>query len=79
MNTVSAERVNGFVMLVGNCAVGKTTTTQVLDLINNGELPDTGVLKKIRKNEEITNVFRMVSNFIWRLSYTLTKIVISPQ
>ncbi len=50
MNTVSAERVNGFVMLVGNCAVGKTTTAQVLDLINNGESPDTGVLKKIRKN-----------------------------
>ena len=72
MNTVSTKRVTGFVMLVGNGAVGKTTIAQVLELINKGELPDTGVLKKIRKTNNMEYEFITTQQVIGNTHYSVT-------
>lgn len=72
MNTLSVERVTGFVMLVGNGAVGKTTVAQVLDLINKGELPNTGVLKKIRKTNNMEYEFITTQQVIGNTHYSVT-------
>ena len=72
MNTLTVERVTGFVMLVGNGAVGKTTVAQVLDLINNGELPDTGVLRNIRKTNNMEYEFITTQQVIGNTQYSVT-------
>ena len=72
MNTLTVERVTGFVMLVGNGAVGKTTVAQVLDLINNGELPDTGVLRNIRKTNNMEYELITTQQVIGNTQYSVT-------
>ena len=47
------ERVTGFVMLVGNGAVGKTTVSRVLSLTNKGQKPNANVLKDLRKTNNL--------------------------
>ena len=59
-------------MLVGNGAVGKTTVAQVLDLINNGELPDTGVLRNIRKTNNMEFEFITTQQVIGNTQYSVT-------
>ena len=78
MNTLSVERVTGFVMLVGNGAVGKTTVAQVLDLINKGELPNTGVLKKIRKTNNMEYEFITTQQVIGNTHYSVTMQFLVP-
>ena len=78
MNTLTVERVTGFVMLVGNGAVGKTTVAQVLDLINNGELPDTGVLRNIRKTNNMEYELITTQQVIGNTQYSVTLQVLVP-
>ena len=59
-------------MLVGNGAVGKTTVAQVLDLINNGELPDTGVLRNIRKTNNMEYELITTQQVIGNTQYSVT-------
>jgi GTPase SAR1 family protein len=47
------NRITGFVMLVGNGAVGKTTVSKVLDLVNRGGKPDGDLLNSIRKTNNL--------------------------
>jgi GTPase SAR1 family protein len=51
------ERVTGYVMLVGNGAVGKTTVSRVLSLTNRGEKPDKEILNGIRKTKNLEYEF----------------------
>ena len=51
------ERVTGYVMLVGNGAVGKTTVSRVLSLTNRGEKPDKDILNGIRKTKNLEYEF----------------------
>ena len=72
MTTLLAERVTGFVMLVGNGAVGKTTVAQVLDLINNGGSSDTGVLRNIRKTNNMEYELITTQQVIGNTQYSVT-------
>ena len=47
------EKVTGFVMLVGNGAVGKTTVSRVLNLTNKGQKPNADILNGIRKTNNL--------------------------
>jgi GTPase SAR1 family protein len=51
------EKITGFVMLVGNGAVGKTTVSKVLDQVNNGGKPDIDLLNSIRKTNNLEYEF----------------------
>jgi GTPase SAR1 family protein len=53
MNLVSGQRFTGFVMPVGNGAVGKTTLAHALDCISRGEMISLDRLRKIRKTNNL--------------------------
>jgi len=72
MSTSSVEKVTGFVMLVGTGAVGKTTVAQVLELINNGDKPNTGVLRDIRKTNNMEYEFITTQQVIGNTHYSVT-------
>ncbi len=59
-----SEKITGYVMLVGNGAVGKTTVSKVLSLTNRGEVP----------NQEILNGIQKTNNLEYEFLTTLKKI-----
>jgi hypothetical protein len=78
MNTHTAERLTGFVMLVGNGAVGKTTVARVLDLVNRGDLPDTGFFEKVRKTNNMEYEFVTTQQVIGNTPYSVTMQFLVP-
>jgi hypothetical protein len=78
MNVIPAECLTGFVMLVGNRAVGKTAVARVLDLINKGELPNAGVLKSIRKTNNLEFEFITTQQEIGNTSLSVTMQFLIP-
>jgi len=78
MNTVAAERITGYVMLVGNGAVGKTTVARVLDLFNNGVLPNADVLKSIKKTNNLEYEFITTQQLIGNTHYSVTMQFLVP-
>jgi hypothetical protein len=65
-------------MLVGNGAVGKTTVARVLDLINRGNLPDTGFLEKVRKTNNMEYEFITTQQVIGKIPYSVTMQFLVP-
>jgi GTPase SAR1 family protein len=78
MNALAVEKRTGFVMLVGNGAVGKTTVARVLDIFNNGELPTTGVLKSIKKTNNMEYEFITTQQVIGNTHYSVTMQFLVP-
>lgn len=71
-NEVMSERITGYVMLVGNGAVGKTTVSKVLALTNNGDKPNQEILGGIRKTNTLEFEFITTQQQIGDKNYTVT-------
>jgi GTPase SAR1 family protein len=67
-----SEKVTGYVMLVGNVAVGKTTVSKVLALTNQGEKPRVEILEGIRKTNNLEYEFLTTQQQIGNQDYTIT-------
>lgn len=78
MNSIVVEKKTGFVMLVGNGAVGKTTVTRVLDIFNDGGVPTTGVLKSIHKTNNLEYEFITTQQVIGSTHYSVTMQFLVP-
>jgi hypothetical protein len=78
MNTLAVEKRTGFVMLVGNGAVGKTTVARVLDIFNSGGIPTTGVLKSIQKTNNMEYEFITTQQVIGNTHYSVTMQFLVP-
>ena len=78
MSEIVVEKRTGYVMLVGNGAVGKTTVAKVLDLINGGEMPSTGVLKSIHKTNNMEYEFITTQQVIGNTHYSVTMQFLVP-
>lgn len=78
MNSAIAEKVTGFVMLVGNSAVGKTAIPKVLDLISRGEKPDQQFLSGIRKTNTLEYEYLTTQQLIGNTNYTVTMQFLVP-
>ncbi len=72
MNTASIEKVTGYVMLVGNGAVGKTTVSKVMGLINSGKKPDEEMLLGIRKTNNLEYEFLTTQQLIGDKNFSVT-------
>ena len=71
-NEIMPEKITGYVMLVGNGAVGKTTVSKVLALTNNGEKPTEEVLNGIRKTNNLEYEFINTQQQIGDKEYSVT-------
>ncbi len=69
---VMPEKVTGYVMLVGNGAVGKTTVSKVLALTNNGDKPNEEILSGIRKTNNLEYEFINTQQQIGNKEYSVT-------
>ena len=78
MNSIVVEKKTGFVMLVGNGAVGKTTVARVLDIFNDGGVPTTGVLKSIHKTNNLEYEFITTQQVIGSTHYSVTMQFLVP-
>lgn len=67
-----SERITGYVMLVGNGAVGKTTVSKVLALTNQGDKPNQDVLSSIRKTNNLEYEFITTQQQIGDKDYSVT-------
>ena len=72
MNTALIEKVTGYVMLVGNGAVGKTTVSKVMGLINSGKKPDEELLLGIRKTNNLEYEFLTTQQLIGDKNFSVT-------
>jgi GTPase SAR1 family protein len=71
-NKAMSERVSGYVMLVGNGAVGKTTVSKVLSLTNRGDKPSQEILSGIRKTNNLEYEFITTDQQIGDKEYSVT-------
>ncbi len=71
-NDVMSEKVTGYVMLVGNGAVGKTTVSKVLALTNKGGAPSEDFLSGIRKTNNLEYEFITTEQQIGNKGYSVT-------
>jgi hypothetical protein len=78
MNNITVEKRTGCVMLVGNVAVGKTTVARVLDLFNSGGMPTTGVLRSIKKTNNMEYEFITTQQLIGNTHYSVTMQFLVP-
>ena len=78
MNNITVEKRTGYVMLVGNGAVGKTTVARVLDLFNSGGMPTTGVLRSIKKTNNMEYEFITTQQMIGNTHYSVTMQFLVP-
>ncbi|HDD62135.1 MAG TPA: hypothetical protein ENF22_06360, partial [Chloroflexi bacterium] len=67
-----SEKVSGYVMLVGNGAVGKTTVSKVLALTNQGDQPSQEILNGIRKTNNLEFEFVTTHQQIGDKDYSVT-------
>ena len=72
MNTALIEKVTGYVMLVGNGAVGKTTVSKVMGLINSGKKPDEELLLGIRKTNNLEYEFLTTQQLVGDKNFSVT-------
>lgn len=78
MNNITVEKRTGYVMLVGNGAVGKTTVARVLDLFISGGMPTTGVLRSIKKTNNMEYEFITTQQMIGNTHYSVTMQFLVP-
>ncbi len=71
-NDIMSEKVTGFVMLVGNGAVGKTTVSKVLSLTNKGDIPNEEILSGIRKTNNLEYEFLTTQQQIGNKEYSVS-------
>ena len=71
-NKAMSEKVSGYVMLVGNGAVGKTTVSKVLALTNQGDQPSQEILNGIRKTNNLEYEFVTTHQQIGDKDYSVT-------
>jgi len=71
-NKNMSEKVTGYVMLVGNGAVGKTTVSKVLALTNEGDKPNEDILNGIRKTNNLEYEFLTTEQQIGNKEYSVT-------
>ena len=67
-----SEKITGYVMLVGNGAVGKTTVSKVLALTNQGNKPNQDILSSIRKTNNLEFEFITTQQQIGHKDYSVT-------
>jgi len=81
MKTANAYQLTGFVMPVGNGAVGKTSLARILDLVNRHGIVDKGLLENIRKtnNMEFEYIKTALTHGNVEFSVTLQILVPSGQ
>ena len=71
-NENMSEKITGYVMLVGNGAVGKTTVSKVLALTNQGDKPSQKILSGIRKTSNLEYEFITTDQQIGDKDYSVT-------
>lgn len=71
-NKIMSEKITGYVMLVGNGAVGKTTVSKVLALTNKGDKPDAEILNGIRKTNNLEYEYITTKQQIGDKDYSVT-------
>ncbi len=71
-NGMMPEKVTGYVMLVGNGAVGKTSVAKVLALTNQGQKPNAKILDSISKTNNLEYEFITTRQQIGSTEYTVT-------
>ena len=69
---IMSEKITGYVMLVGNGAVGKTTVSKVLALTNQGQKPSQEMLSGIRKTNNLEYEFLTTQQTIGSKDYDIT-------
>lgn len=73
------NKATGYVMLVGDRAVGKTSVSKVLDLINKGEVPDSDLLSSIRKTNTLEYEYLTTQQRLGDEEYTVTLQFLVPR
>ena len=77
-NEIMSEKITGYVMLVGNGAVGKTTVSKVLALTNQGERPTKEILNGIQKTNNLEYEFVTTQQQIGEKTYSVTMQFLVP-
>jgi len=72
MNPALSSSITGFVMPVGNGAVGKTTVSRVLDLLSKGETITEDILQRIRKTNNLEFEYITTHQTFDKTQYTIT-------
>jgi GTPase SAR1 family protein len=67
-----AQRLTGFVMVVGNGAVGKTSVARVLDALSRGKTPNKDILQSVRKTKNLEYDFITTRQTIGNIDFTVT-------
>jgi len=67
-----SNKATGYVMLVGDRSVGKTSVSKVLDLSNRGEVPDSDLLDSIRKTNTLEYEYLTTQQHLGGEEYTVT-------
>ncbi len=71
-NEVMTEKITGYVMFVGNEAVGKTTVSKVLVLTNQGDKPNQEMLSGISKTNNLEYEFLTTDQQIGDKDFSVT-------
>ncbi len=77
-NLIMSEKITGYVMLVGNGAVGKTTVSKVLSLTNEGKKPTKEILNGIRKTNNLEYEFITTRQQIGDKEFSVTMQFLVP-
>lgn len=72
MNAEFSQKLTGFVMPVGNGAVGKTTVSRILDSLNRYGSIDTGIFDKIRKTNNLEYEYIVTRQIFGKSLYNIT-------
>ncbi len=71
-------RITGYIMPVGNGAVGKTSVSRILDLISQGESPDPGILMNVQKTKNLEYEFVIAKQIFGNNEYNVSMQFLVP-
>jgi GTPase SAR1 family protein len=72
MNTPLTRSLTGFVMPVGNGAVGKTTVSRVLDSVSRFGIINEGMIQNVRKTNNLEFEYIVTNQTFGNTQYTVT-------
>lgn len=78
MKATSSTRLTGFVMPVGNGAVGKTSVARVLDSMSKGLHKNSEILQKVRKTNNLEFEYITTQQIVGNIQYTVTLQMLIP-
>ena len=66
------QHLTGFVMAVGNGAVGKTSVARVLDLVSRGKTVDKDILQNLHKTNNLEFEYITTRQIFYKVGYTVS-------